>query len=129
MKIKKEMFNMATSMTKKQIEEINHKCSNNWKFDVIYFVYHEGKTLIKKLKVDNIGYFEFKLYYNNQNQITLNIRKYYYKETERIAVTNSAGKNIVLDKTELKRKSLKNLIEITAKLTDEELLKMNAETE
>ncbi len=120
---------MATSMTKKQIEEINHKCSNNWKFDVIYFVYHEGKTLIKKLKVDNIGYFEFKLYYNNQNQITLNIRKYYYKETERIAVTNNAGKNIVLDKTELKRKSLKNLIEITAKLTDEELLKMNAETE
>lgn len=64
---------MATSMTKKQIEEINHKCSNNWKFNIVFWVYHSQKTLFKKLKIDDTGFFEFSLSYNSENQIILHI--------------------------------------------------------
>ena len=50
---------MTTVMTKKQVVEINHKCSNSWKFDTTFFVFHSVKSLFKKLKVDNTGYLRY----------------------------------------------------------------------
>lgn len=116
------------SMNKKQIQEINNKCSNNWKFDIPYFVYHSEKTLIKKLKVDDTGYLEFRLYYNNENQITLHISKFEYARDGETLTTEGLGKITTLDLKRHKRRIFNNLIAFTDKLTDDELLKINAET-
>ena len=116
------------SMTRKQIQEINNKCCNNWKFDTSYFVYHSEKTLIKKLKVDSTGYLEFNLYYNKQNQVSLHITKFEYARDKETASTSGMGKYAILDNKQYKRKMLNNLIAFTDKLTDDELLKINAET-
>ena len=116
------------SMTRKQIQEINNKCCNNWKFDTSYFVYHSEKTLIKKLKVDSTGYLEFNLYYNKQNQVSLHITKFEYARDKETASTSGMGKYAILDNKQHKRKMLNNLIAFTDKLTDDELLKINAET-
>lgn len=112
---------MTTVMTKKQVVEINHKCSNSWKFDTTFFVFHSVKSLFKKLKVDNTGYFEFRIYYNNQNQITLNIKRFDYKDNVTVA---GETKSIILDKTEVKRRNNSKLLDMTEKLTDEILLKL-----
>lgn len=116
---------MATAMTKKQVEEINNKCSSNWKFDITFFIFHSIKTLCKSLKIDDTGYFEFRLYYNNQNQITLNIKRFNYKNGVTVA---GETKSIIMDKTELKRRNNSKLLDMTEKLTDEQLLKLYAET-
>lgn len=116
------------SMSKKQIQEINNKCSNNWKFDIPYFVYHSEKTLIKKLKLDDIRYLEFRLYYNNENQITLHICNYKYARDGQTAATEGLGKITTLDLKKHKRRIFNNLIAFTDKLTDDELLQINAET-
>ena len=112
---------MATTITKKQVQEINNKCSSNWRFDTIFFVYHSVKSLSKKLKVDDTGYFEFRLFYNNQNQITLNIKRFDYKHNVTVA---GETKSIILDKTEVKRRNNSKLLDMTEKLTDEILLKL-----
>lgn len=116
------------SMSKKQIQEINNKCSNKWSFDISYFVYHSEKTLIKKLKVDDTGYLEFRIYYNNQNQITLHICNYKYDRDGQTATTEGLGKITTLDLKKHKRRIFNNLIAFTDKLTDDELLQINAET-
>ena len=115
---------MAISMTKKQVQELNNKCSSNWRFDTTFFIFHSIKTLHKKLKVDEAGYYEFRLYYNNQNQITLSIKRFDYKDNVTIA---GESKNIILDKTEFKRKSNSKLLDMTEKLTDKKLLKIYSE--
>lgn len=116
------------SMSKKQIQQINNKCSNNWNFDIPYFVYHSEKTLIKKLKVDDTGYLEFRIYYNSQNQVTLHISKFEYARDGETATTEGLGKITTLDLKKHKRRIFNNLIAFTDKLTDDELLKINAET-
>ena len=115
---------MAISMTKKQVQELNNKCSSNWRFDTTFFIFHSIKTLHKKLKVDEAGYYEFRLYYNNQNQITLNIKRFDYKEN---VTMEGEIKSIILDKTEVKRRNNSKLLDMTEKLTDEKLLKLYAE--
>lgn len=116
------------SMSKKQIQEINNKCNNKWSFDIPYFVYHSEKTLIKKLKVDDTGYLEFRIYYNNENQITLHICNYKYARDGQTATTEGLGKITTLDLKKHKRRIFNNLIAFTDKLTDDELLQINAET-
>ncbi len=116
------------SITRKQIQEINNKCSNNWNFDTIYFICHSEKTLIKKLKIDDTGYLENRLNYNNENQISLHISKFEYSKDKETAITSGMGKTAILDETQYKRKTLNNLIAHTEKLTDKELLKINSKT-
>ncbi len=120
---------MANSMTKKQIQDINNKCKNNWKFDVVYFVYHEGKTLIKKFKQDEAGYLECRLCYNSENQIIVHISKFMYAKDKETATSEELGKITILDETRYSRRNINNLIMVTSRLTDDELLKINAETE
>ncbi len=115
-------------MTQKQIQEIDNKCKNNWKFDVTYFKFHQEKTLIKRIKIDDESYLEFKLNYNSKNQIYLHISKFYTQKHIGTATSEGMGKSKVLEETMYKRKGINNLIIKTSSLTDEELLKINAET-
>lgn len=120
---------MANSMTKKQVEELNNRCKNGWKFDVIYFVYHQEKTFIKRIKLQNEGYLEFRIYYNNENQVALHISKFIYTQDKTCATTEGLGKIIIIDNTKYARKNINNLIIVTARLTDEKLLQINEEME
>lgn len=115
-------------MTQEQIQEINNKCKNNWKFDVTYFRFHQEKTLIKRIIVDDESYLQFQLGYNYKNQIQLRISKYYTQKHIGTATSEGMGKSKVLEETMYKRKGINNLIIKTSSLTDEELLKINAET-
>ena len=115
-------------MTQEQIQEIGNKCKNNWKFDVTYFRFHQEKTLIKRIIVDDESYLEFQLGYNYKNQIQLRISKYYTQKHIGTATSEGMGKSKVLEETSYKRKGINNLIIKTSSLTDDELLKINAET-
>lgn len=113
-------------MTQEQIQEIDNKCKNNWKFDVTYFKFHQEKTLIKRIKIDDESYLEFKLNYNSKNQIYLHISKFYTQKHIGTATTEGMGKSKVLEEISYKRKGINNLIIKTPSLTDDELLKINA---
>lgn len=115
-------------MTQEQIQEINNKCKNNWKFDVTYFRFHQEKTLIKRIIVDDESYLQFQLGYNSKSQIYLHISKFYTQKHIGTATSEGMGKSKVLEETSYKRKGINNLIIKTPSLTDDELLKINAET-
>ena len=115
-------------ITEQQIQEINNKCKNNWEFDTTYYMYHQEKTLIKRIIIDDESYLEFTLGYNSQNQIQLRISKFYTQKHIGTAISEGLGKSKVLEETSYKRKGINNLIIKTQNLTDDELLKINAET-
>lgn len=119
---------MAT-ITKTQIQAINEKCKNGWKFDIQYFLWHNEKTLKKIIPLDAEHYLEFKLDYNSQNQIGLYINKFYHKIGDNFATSNGLGKNKILAETPANRKSVNKLIELTEQLTDEKLMQINSETD
>lgn len=115
-------------ITREQINAVNSKCSNGWQLDVPYYVYHNEKTLIKQIKLDENNYLEFALRYNYKNQISLHISKFFKETGKEYASTNGMGKNKVLEETPAKRKSVNNLIAFTEKLTDTKLLDINKNT-
>lgn len=117
------------TITREQIQKINGKCKNNWRLDVQYYIFHSEKTLIKHIQLDEEHYIEFKLLYNWKNQITLSFNKFHHKEGDYFATSNGLGKNRILDTTEFSRKNINNLIELTEKLTDDELMLINSQTE
>lgn len=116
-------------ITKQEIIQINDKCSNNWSLDVQYYIYYNQKTLIKRIDIDEENYLEFTLRYNYNKQITLHICKFYHRKGENYASTSGLGKSKVLDITQAKTRNVNKLIELTKKLNDEELLKINENTE
>lgn len=115
-------------ITKEQITNINSQCANGWELDVQYCLFHNEKTLIKKINLDNENYLEFAIRYNSENQVSLHISKFYHKENEDFASTSGMGKSTILDKTQVKRKNINNLIAFTKILTDNELLEINKNT-
>lgn len=116
-------------ITKQQIENINKKCTNDWRLDVEYYLFHNEKTLIKHIKLDNEHYLEFALRYNYKNQISLHISKFHHKEGDYFASSQGLGKSKILDETQVTRKNVNNLIEFTDRLTDDECMRINAETQ
>lgn len=117
------------TITREQIQRINSKCSNDWRLDTEYYIFHNQKTLIKHIKLDNEHYLEFALRYNYKNQITLHISKFFHKQGDYFASSNGLGKSKIIDNSQATRKNVNNLIELTNGFTDEELMKINAETE
>ena len=115
-------------ITHDQIVKINKNCDNDWHLDVQYYLYHNEKTLIKQIDLDETHYLEFRLYYNNQNQVSLHISKYYHGEGDTFASSHGLGKNAIIEEIPTKRKMINNLIEYTSTLSNEELLKINKNT-
>lgn len=118
---------MAT-ITKQQVNNINNQCSNGWQLDVQYYLFHNEKTLIKKIDIDNENYLEFALRYNYKNQISVHISKFYHKPNEDYASTSGMGKSAILDPMEYKRKNVNNLIAFTKTLNNEKLMEINKDT-
>ena len=116
-------------VTREQIEKINNKCKNDWELDIQFFIFHNEKTLKKIIELDEEHYLEFKIDYNYKNQIVLFINKFYHKTGENFATSNGLGKKKMLEETSASRKSINKLIEYTEKLTDEQLIQINSETD
>ena len=116
-------------VTREQIEKINNKCKNHWELDIQFFIFHNEKTLKKIIELDEEHYLEFKIDYNYKNQIVLFINKFYHKTGENFATSNGLGKKKMLEETSASRKSINKLIEYTEKLTDEQLIQINSETD
>lgn len=116
-------------ITREQIQKINEKCSNQWELDVEYYIFHNEKTLIKKIDLDNEHFLEFTLRFNFKNQISLHISKFHHKQNDYFASSTGLGKSRLLDNTEYNRKSVNELIKFTKNLNDEELMTINAMTE
>ena len=115
-------------ITQEQIKNINSKCLNDWGLDVQYYIFHNEKTLIKQIKLDDKYFLEFALRYNYKNQISLHISKFYHKQGDYFASSEGLGKSKILNETQATRKNLNNLIEFTNSLTDDECMRINAET-
>lgn len=116
-------------ITRERIQKINNKCKNGWELDIQFFIFHNEKTLKKIIELDEEHYLEFKIDYNYKNQIVLFINKFYCKKGENYATSNGLGKKKMLEETSASRKSINKLIEYTEKLTDEQLIQINSETD
>ena len=116
-------------ITREQIKKINSKCQNGWELDIQFFLFHNEKTLKKIIELDEEHYLEFKIDYNYKNQIVLFINKFYCKKGESYATSNGLGKKKMHEETQVTRKSINKLIEYTETLTDEQLMKINSETD
>lgn len=116
-------------LTREQINTINGKCKNNWELDIQYFLFHNEKILKKIIELNKEHYLEFRLDYNYKNQISLRISKFYHKTGDAFSTSNGLGKNRILQETPAPRKSINKLIELTEKLTDEQLMMINSETD
>lgn len=116
-------------ITRQQIQKINEKCKNNWELDLYYFLCHSEKTLQKIIEIDSENYLKFKLDYNYKNQICLHISKYHHKENEDFAISQGMGKQRLLDETQYSRRSISNIIEYTKILDNDELMKINSQTD
>ena len=116
-------------ITREQLQKINNNCRNNWELDIQYFIFHSEKTLKKIIELDTEHYLEFRIDYNYNNQITLFINKFYHKANDEFATSNGLGKKKILEESPAPRKSINKLIEFTKTLTDDELMKINNETD
>lgn len=116
-------------LTREQINTINNNCKNGWELDLRYFLYHSEKTLKKVIELDLEHYLEFKIDYNYKNQISLRISKFYHKAGDSFASSSGLGKSRILEEAPAPRKSINKLIEFTKTLNDDELMKINSETD
>ena len=115
-------------ITKQEINNINGKCNNGWMLDVQYYMFHNERTLIKQIPIDDEYYLEFRLCYSNKKQILVHISKFHKKPNEQCAVTTGLGKNAIIDETEYKRKNINNLLAFTNKLNNFKLMDLNKNT-
>lgn len=116
-------------ITREQINTINEKCKNGWGLDIQYFIFHNEKTLKKIIELDTEHYLEFKLHFNYKNQIYLRISKFYHKAGDTFSSSSGLGKQKILKEIPESRKSINKLIEFTKTLTNDELMKINSETD
>lgn len=117
-----------SKISKEQLQKINDKCENNWNLDMQYLIFHREKQLFKTLQLSTEEYLQFTLGYDWQNQIIFRISKYSHKQGDYFAISKGLGKKRILSEAQ-KRKSINALIEFTKSLTNDECLRINAETE
>lgn len=115
-------------ITKQEINTINGKCNNGWYLDVQYYMFHNERTLIKQIPIDDEYYLEFRLCYSNRKQIIVHISKFRKEPNKNYAVTTGMGKTAIIDGTEYKRKNINNLFAFTNRLTNFKLMDLNDKT-
>ncbi len=115
-------------ITKEQIQKTNAKCSNDWRLDVEYYLFHNEKRLIKHIELDDKHYLEFALQYNTKNQISLHISKFEHEQGDYFAHSEGLGKNTILIEKTFTRKIINNLIDFTNVFNDDECMRINAIT-
>ena len=77
------------NITKAEVEKINSKCKNNWKFDTYYFLLHSGeKTLSKQIDIDDTHFLKCNLYFSERYE---NFRKVGSEITLHIAYFTHTG--------------------------------------
>lgn len=103
-------------------------CSNGWKLDIQYYLFHGEYRIIKHIEIDEEYYLEFSLGFRYSNQIVLHISKYHHEKGATFATSNGLGKNKILDETCYKRKSVNKLAELTKDLDNDKLLEINKNT-
>ena len=82
-------------ITVDQVTKINNMCSNEWMLDVQYFHFHNEKTLIKRIRLDERNFLEYRLSYNSRNQICLHISKFTHEPQDEMASTSGMGKRLL----------------------------------
>lgn len=75
-------------ITNEQIKSINNKCKNGWRLDTEYFIFHNEKTLVKTIEIDEQNYLRFTIGYDWNNKIILRISKFFHKQDDFFAVTS-----------------------------------------
>lgn len=118
----------VTMVITNEVNTINNKCNNGWMLDVQYYMFHNERTLIKQIPIDDEHYLEFRLCYSNKKQILVHISKFHKKPNENYAVTTGLGKNAIIDETEYKRKNINNLLALTNRLNNFKLMELNKNT-
>lgn len=109
----------------KQIQEINDKCSNEWRLDTQFYLFYGEKTLRKCIETDKEHYLEFILSYNSKNQITVRVSKFYHREGDEFATSSELGRIAIIDERSYKQKRIDNLIQLTQDLDNNKLLEIN----
>ncbi len=94
----KEGVKMAV-ITRNEINSVNAKCNNGWMLDEQYYMYHNERTLIKQISIDDEHYLEFKLCYNSKKQIVVHIAKYRKEPNEQCAITSGIELKRMLDES------------------------------
>lgn len=112
------------SITREQINNLNSKCSNGWELDVIYCEGFGQKTFVKQIECDKENFLQFKISYNSNNQILLRISEFYHKENSSVATSEGQSSSIVLDETQVTRRTVNTLIEYTKFLNNKKLLEI-----
>ena len=90
-------------MTKEQLQKINNSCKNGWGLDIQYFMFHNEKTLIKHITIDDENYLQFKIDFDYENKIILRISKFHHKANDYFATSSGLGLMKINNETDVIR--------------------------
>ena len=108
------------NITREQIKKWESECKNDFKFDIRYWMYHQEKTLTKRINLDDKTYLEVHLMFYNKYEnyrqvgyyINVNISKYYIEGE--MAVSHGLGISYKLNNEIYQKRSFKELQKATA---------------
>jgi len=124
------MVIIMSKLLRKDVEKWNSECSNGFKFDIQYFIFHNEKTLEKDIVLDDENFLKahlsFYAKYENFKEvgyyINLNVSKYYHKKGDNFSSSNGLGVNLQINDTIYTKRSFKELQKATATITDDVIL-------
>lgn len=113
-------------LLKSDIEKWEKDCKNGFKFDIRYYLYHNEKTLIKRIKLDDKTYLEVHLmFYNNYENyrqvgyyINVNISKWNIEENG-MATSQGLGISYKLNDEIYQKRSFKELQRATEHINND----------
>lgn len=112
-------------LLKSDVEKWEKDCKNDFKFDIRYYLYHNEKTLTKRINLDDKTYLEVHLMFYNKYEnyrqvgyyININISKYYIEGE--MAVSHGLGISYKLNETVYQKRSFKELQKATAYINND----------
>ena len=117
------------SITRAEVEKINGKLANGWKFDIHHFLMHSGeKTVCRTINLDDTHYIQASLWYSETYknfrrdglEITLHMARF-TRTGNGMATSSGLGlfRRIPYEKS---RKSFANLEKLTAVIDDKYIM-------